>query len=228
MKAIPIFLILLFLTFYSSAQERQLVSRSRASENLEGKVVNKNTGKRINNFELSKLLREKPGLSMEMLYDKYGNLEKCLYDPNDPFKKYPRDPEKRPQIGEPFPEFVFTTINGEKYSGKALKGNWVLIHFRALGQFIQKETWERLVLDLQKARTEFDITALGVFAYDDDLNELVGEFQPDIKLVKNAYGFFSRFHLIQSPTTVLIDPEGIVIEYFYGGDPIDFFRYLEK
>lgn len=223
---------IIFLIFFSSilcfAQETKVISRSTKSGDLEGKVFNKITGELITNMQLMELLKVKPGLQMENFYDKYGDLEKCLYDPTAPFKRYSRDQELRPKLGEEFPEFVFSSIEGEEFSSNQLNGKWVLIHFTPFSEFINKDLWGKLVLDLRLARKNDGVECFGLFAYDDDLNEPVGEFQPDVKLVNNGSGFFARYHIIETPTTVLINPEGIVIQYFYGNDPIDFLKFLKK
>ncbi len=227
MKTIRIFLLIFFLGFIANAQEKKTMVRTTRSGDLEGKVFNKITGEVITNMQLMGLVKEKPGLKMESFYDKYGDLEKSLYDPNNPFKDYSKDPNKRPKIGESFPEFVFKTIDEEEFSSEDLKGNWVLIHFYPITRFINKERWKKLSLDLQKARESFEIVCFGVFAYDDDLIEPVGEFKQEIRLVNNGNGFYSKYHIIEIPTTVLINPEGIIVKYFYESDPIDFLSFLK-
>jgi hypothetical protein len=227
MKTIRIFLLIFFLGFIANAQEKKTMVRTTRSGDLEGKVFNKITGEVITNMQLMGLLKEKPGLKMESFYDKYGDLEKSLYDPNNPCKDYSKDPNKRPKIGESFPEFVFKTIDEEEFSSEDLKGNWVLIHFYPITRFINKERWKKLSLDLQKARESFEIVCFGVFAYDDDLIEPVGEFKQEIRLVNNGNGFYSKYHIIEIPTTVLINPEGIIVKYFYESDPIDFLSFLK-
>ncbi|SIN65874.1 hypothetical protein SAMN05444394_0229 [Algoriphagus halophilus] len=173
------------------------------------------------------LLKEKPGLELQHLYGKYGELEKALYDPNEPYKKYRRDPELRPKIGENFPEFVFKTIEGEEFGKDQLNEKWVLIHFNHLTQFIKKPVWDKLYLDLQKAKKNYSIECFSLFAYEEDLKTSFGEYQPIIHLVNNGRGFFERYHIIKSPTSVLINPDGLVIQYYFESEAIEFLPFLE-
>lgn len=208
-------------------KKKKTLTRTTRSGDLEGKVFNKLTGEVITNMQLMELLKEKPGLKMELFFDRYGELEKSIYDPSNPFKHYNRDPEKQPKRSETFPEFSFNSVDGDEFVSEELIGKWVLIQFNPFPDFMDKNQWTNLVSDLRKSRKEYEIECIGVFSYDDDLGALVEEFQPDIKLVNNGNGFFSRYHIIQIPTTVLIDPSGVLVTYFYGNDPIDFLPFLK-
>ncbi len=224
-----LFLLVLTSTFSLVAQQTTVLLPETRKMRVDEILYNKQTGEKMTAEQLQLLLQENPGLRLEPIYNRFGETEKFLYDPVNPFFERKKDPNLRPKIGEKFPVLTLRTLNGESFSSEDLRGSWVILHFFPIIHAIQKPRWEKLRSDLQTARKSgVQIEGFGVFATDKDPASVVGEYQDVIHLVNSARGFYDMFHIIEIPTTILIDPDGTVVSYFYKDDKIEFLEFVDK
>ncbi|OOG76197.1 peroxiredoxin [Algoriphagus sp. A40] len=225
-------ILLLFLVFSTlsslKAQSTPVLVPETRKTRVDEILYNKQTGEKMTGEQLYLLLKEKPGLQLEAHYNRFGQPEKFLYDPANPFFKKEKDPNLRPKIGEDFPEFTFTTIDGKTYPSEELRGSWLLLHFYPIIMAINEDRWEKMQKDLNTARAQgIKIEGFGIFSTDKDLIPVVGKYQDAIHLVNKAHGFYEMFHIIEIPTTILIGPDGKVVNYFYVDEKIDFLEILK-
>lgn len=222
---------LLFLTFSSlssvKAQSTTTLMPETRKTRVDEILYNKQTGEKMTGEQLYLLLKEKPGLQLEAQYNRFGQAEKFLYDPANPFFKKEKDPNLRPKVGEEFPEFTLRTLDGKTFPSEELRGSWLLLHFFPIIVAINENHWEKMRNDLKTARAKgIKIEGFGIFSTDKDPIPVVGKYQDAIHLVNNAFGFYEMFHIIEIPTTILINPEGKVVKYFYVNDKVDFLEIL--
>lgn len=179
--------------------------------------------------QLMELLKVRPGLQLEPIYNVYGEVERYYYDPLDPFKEVPdRDPELRPKAGEPFPEFIFRPEGEKEIGSKALKGSWVIITFYPPLQYMKETFWEDLYGQLDSLPLEVKSSTFALFSDDEpNLKEKFGKWEGEIKLVQNARNFFQIYNIIEHPTTFLLDPEGKVVKLFYNNEAIVLGKYIK-
>lgn len=224
-----LFLLIITSHFPLKAQQSTVILPETRKVRVDEILYNKQTGEKMTGEQLYTLLKEKPGLQMEAKYNRFGEPEKFIYDPNNPFFERKKDPNLRPKVGEKFPEFTLTTIEGNTFASEDLRGSWLLLHFYPIVQIINKDRWEKMRSDIKTAREKgVEIKGFGIFSTDKDLIPAVGEYQDIIHLVNKAYGFYEMFHIIEIPTTILIDPNGKVIKYYFIDEKIDFLEILNE
>ncbi|WP_026952034.1 TlpA family protein disulfide reductase [Algoriphagus mannitolivorans] len=214
-------------TSISLGQEITKTGYSYSTVSFDNILYWKNTDQLMTTAELMKLREEIPNFTVEAVYNKYGQVEKYYFDPNDPFKKTTRNRELQPKIGEHFPEFYFKTLENEEINHEDLKGNWVVLYFRNSVQNLSKEQFEGLYQSVLKAKKQTALNAFAIFSYSENLKSDLEKYQPQIQLINNGVGYFQIFNLVSMPTTFLINPEGVLVAKFEGLQKIDLEPYLQ-
>ena len=219
MKAL-LFLLLFTFTHNSLAQ----ISTTRKIK-VSGNVYNKQTGQKLTEEETIDLLEKYPEIIFEHVYNKYGVVEKLLFDPNNIVtgKITFRNEENQIKPGELFPEYVFKTIDGEKITNKKLYGSWVLLRFELFAKMINQQK----ITSLEKQIIEFNLsnklTAIIIFAdTKNNIKQYLGSKGSIFKLVPDGINFQEMYSIIQFPTSILIDKNGVVYKYYTGNEKIDF------
>jgi peroxiredoxin len=228
MRILTFLLFLVFTSHFSlKAQQNTVILPETRKVRVDEMLYNKQTGEKMTGEQLYLLLKEKPGLQMETKYNRFGEPEQFIYDPNNPFFNAKKDPNLRPKVEETFPEFTLRTLEGNTFASEDLRGSWLLLHFCPIIQAVNKDRWEKMRSDIKTAREKgFEIKGFGIFSTDKDPIPVVGEYQDMIHLVNKAYGFFEMFHIIEIPTTILIDPSGKIIKYYFIGENIEFLEIM--
>ena len=182
---------------------------------LDEKLFNAKTGEPISMEEFSKMIKENPTLGLEKIYDKYGNPEKFLYHPDAPNKNYSqRDPALQPQVGQKFPDFVFTSIDEAEISSEEMIGKWVVIRFDFFSDKMDLDNYASFSKVINKVSKSTKLTTvLCSLDSKENIDRELSIFSDVIHLVAEGQGFFSKYHIINMPTTVLIDPTQTVVTY---------------
>lgn len=216
-------LLFLLLFTFSHTVFAQITSSSRV--NISGNVYNKQTGQKLTEEETNNLIKEYPGIVFEREYNKYGLLEKLLFDPNNILtgKVKLRNDANQIKSGELFPEFVFKTIDGEKVDSKNLQDSWVLLRFELLSQMINQEE----ISSLEKQIIEFNLTnkLTAIILLDDtktNIEQNVKLIDSIFKIVADGRNFQEMYNIISFPTTILIDKTGVIHGYYFRNEKIDF------
>jgi peroxiredoxin len=216
---------LLFLMLFTFSHTVFAQITSSSSVYISGNVYNKQTGQKLTEEETNNLIKEYPGIIFERVYDKYGSLEKLLFDPGNILtgKVMFRNEENQIKPGELFPEFVFKTIDGEKVDSKNLQDSWVLLRFELLSIMINQEEITSLEKQIDEFKLENKLTA--VILLNDTKTNIKQNVKPMdsvFKIVADGRNFHERFNITKFPTTILIDKNGVVHGYYYRNEQIDF------
>ncbi|GAB2498435.1 TlpA family protein disulfide reductase [Algoriphagus taiwanensis] len=215
------------IAFSSFAQEVKKEGYSYKNTHIENILYWKTTDQLVTLEEMAKISEEFPKFTVEAVYNKYGQVEKYYFDPNNPYVSTTRKVELQPKMEEEFPEFFFETLNGEKFDKENMKGKWILLYFRHSIRNMNSKQFEEIHTEVLEAKKVTEIEAFAVFSYDENLESLLGAYQPDIHLVNNGVGFFQLFQLVAMPTSFLINPEGILVAKFQGMEKVQILDYLK-
>ncbi|OYX18493.1 MAG: hypothetical protein B7Z16_08775 [Algoriphagus sp. 32-45-6] len=218
------FLSLLLSIFCISAlaQVKTTIVPDQRKVRVDEQLYNKQTGEKMTGEQLYHLLQERPGISLETIYNRYGEPEKFYYDPENPFFKKNKDPNLRPQVGQEFPLFSFRDIQGQLHHAEELRGGWVVLYFYPILEAIREKDWSGIseqIITLEESGVK--IKGFGVFATSKDPVPVVGQYQEQITLVNSGQGFFDLYHLTEFPATYVIDPEGKIVASWNSSDDID-------
>ncbi|MFC5625800.1 TlpA family protein disulfide reductase [Algoriphagus winogradskyi] len=219
-----LFLYFLLLALVSCAKESSLIQdqnvivtkvSTTTRHSLDDKLFNAKTGDPISMEEFSQMIKENPTISLEKIYDEYGNPEKFLYHPDDPNKNHSqRDPAFQPQVGQKISDFVFKTIDDKEIYSEEMIGKWVIVRFDFFVDKMDKENYASFSNAINKASKSGKLTTIlcSLDSEENIENELT-MFSDVIHLVGNGQGYFSKYHITTMPTTILIDPNQTVVKY---------------
>jgi hypothetical protein len=205
-------------------QVQQNRTSTMNTENVTNKVFNKKTGEKLSESELAELFTKYPTIVLENFYDKYGKLEKAYFDPDNILvgRQVTRNKDNQIKVGEIFPSFAFTTIEGDLLDKELLLGNWIFIRFELLGRFLNKEDIQVLNQEIERIQAKKNI--IGIICFADSNSEVLfnlkNEFQ-FLKIVPDGQNFHKKYSITAFPTSVLIGPDGKVVKYYFQGDKLD-------
>lgn len=216
---------ILFLLLFTFSHTIFAQITTSSSVKVSGNVYNKLTGQKLTEEEINYLIEDHPGIVFEREYNKYGLLEKLLFDPNNILtgKVMIRNEENQIKSGELFPEFVFKTIDGEKVESKKIQDSWVLLRFELLSKMVNQEE----ITSLEKQIVEFNLTnkLTAVILFADTKTNIKQNVKPIdsiFKLVADGRNFQEMYNIIKFPTTILIDKNGVVHGYYFRNEKIEF------
>ncbi|MBN7817736.1 redoxin domain-containing protein [Algoriphagus pacificus] len=160
------------------------------------------------------MIKENPSIPLEKVYNKYGVPEKVFYHPNPPANFGKRDPELKPKVGEPFPEFVFQTVEGDEIESKKLNGQWILVRFDFFTNMMNKEDYAMLVDAIDQIPKSSKITTIlcSLDTKENVIKEL-GKSSKKIELVSDGQGFSAKYQIGKFPTTMLIAPDQTLYKF---------------
>jgi len=217
MKNKSVLLILLFFFCISYFSFSQSLGVS-FSEQITGKpIYNKSTGLLIDDKELNKLLKANPGLALERVINKFGEVESFIYDPDKKGNFGTRDITQRTKPGDSFLPFVMTSVTKKTLDSEKLIGKIVLIQFYTLikAPFFKEETFNRfesLVKDLQdKVEIEF-ITVTQ--SSEEDIKNQINITNCKSQIIPNGRNFYERYLITNFVAFVLIDKYGKLVSYY--------------
>ncbi|RAI92011.1 TlpA family protein disulfide reductase [Algoriphagus yeomjeoni] len=219
-----LFISCLFIALISCSKESSLVQDQNVTvtkvsttvrHSLDDKLFNAKTGEPISMEEFSKMIKENPTIGLDKIYDKYGNPEKFLYNPDEPSKNYSRrDPSLQPQIGQKFPDFTFTTIANKEISSEEMLGKWVIVRFDFFADKMDIDNYVSFSEEINKVSKSANLTTvLCSLDTKENIDRELSMFSDVIHLVGDGQGFFAKYHITRMPTTILIDPSQNVVSY---------------
>lgn len=217
-------IVFLFIILSTSETFSQVTRTTTSTSRISGKVYHKITNDKIRDKELNDIIQQHPGIVFEKVINKYGEIEKFLYDPDNILvgRQRDRSEDKQIKIGELFPEFVFRTTNKEVIASKDLTDTWVLIRFELFAGMRNKN--QLLKLDNQIKDLESNQKLVPIICFPDSEKKIRDEIDHDksiFKLVGDARNFHEKFNIVTLPTTILLDQNLRVFGYFFNGDKID-------
>jgi hypothetical protein len=222
MKLITLIFVLSFSN--SFGQITQVTTITIQKEDITNQVYNKKTEEKLSETELVELFKKHPSIVLEKIYDKFGNLEKAYFDPNNIVTgRLPRRSEEDlVKVGEIFPPFVFMTTDGDIIDKDLLLGKWILIRFDLFGHLLNKEDLKLTNQEIKRFKQNRKIEGIIVLidSNEEELQKLAEEFK-SYKIIANGQNFHNKYSIFRFPTTVLIDPTGRVSKYFFSDEKID-------
>jgi peroxiredoxin len=217
-----IILLLLLGFFVKSYTQEKYITKSFTTTSVVKinfkKIYDKSTGKRIKEKDFRKIIKNLKNYYLDPIIDKNGNVEKYLFDLNNINKKMSRDITQRVNSGDFFPDFNIKTLTNENISLKDLKGKIVILRFELFADNFRFKKHEIVDLDNQINQIENKndkIKAIIIFPTSE--NEVIKGFDienSNFNLVANGMNFHHRYLIKRYPTTIIIDEEGKLIDYF--------------
>lgn len=216
---------LLFLLVFAFSHNITAQVTTSSTVRVTGNVYNKQTGQKLTEKETNNLIEQYPGIVFEHVYNKYGTLVKLLFDPNkiDTGRAMYRSEENQIKPGEPFSEFVFKTVDGERISSEKLHGSWILLRFELFTKMMNEEEIALREEQIDRFCLSDKMTAIICFA--DTKTNVIQAFKSkkmNSKLISDGRNFQERYNIIKFPTTILIGKDGVVYKYYFASDKIDF------
>ncbi len=211
--------------FSAHSQIIQRVQKTRYTENLDWEklsFVNKKTGETLSKNDFNDLVQTHPGIVLDRSINKWGELDTLFWDPDNmrtDGRRF-RNEELQPKPGQYFPEFVFTTHQGNVYDSRELSDSLILLRFDFF-----PNTSKASPLNTQLAGYP-GIRAFLCFS-DDNLAAENDHFSRFEIISRNSRNFQEKFNIVV-PTTFLLDENKKVIAQFRSNEEIDLSKYLRN
>jgi hypothetical protein len=203
------------------------------------KLYDNATGQRIPYPEFEKLMRADPnGYLFLPVYNEYGEADAYLVrkkskeeretNNHNPYEEY-----EKPQVGQLVARFVMKGLDGKTYDSNELKGTYVLLSFwlklskPMLSSAMTKDLGPLLA---RAAAKGIPVVSLGVVNYSSaqECQQVVEELNPPFVPIPEGRGFVHRYVLPNSPSFLLIGPDGTILAISELESPLKLEKYLIK
>ena len=220
---------LLFFTVLITFGQEKTVFRKFITSRIEkvdfSKIYNKKTGKKIKKKKYLKLKKNNPNLQLERIIDVNGEIVKYLLDLSI-INNSPRNYRTKPIIkGELFPNFIAKTINKRIIELNSQKGKVVILRFELEAnsfRFKKKEIKQLDNLINKIKRKKEKVKAIIFFASNElDIKQGFDLQNSNFEIIPNSYNFQDKFSITRFPTTIIIDKNGKLIDYYNYIDEIN-------
>ena len=180
------------------------------------KIYYKKTGEKIKENEFVKLVKNNPNLQIENIIGIDGEIEKYLvFFEKNIEKKYRK---KRIIKGDLFPNFIAKTIENKRIELKNYKGIIIILRFELEANTFRfkKEEIKQIDLLINKIeKKEEKIKSIIFFASNElDIEEGFDLQNSNFELIPNSLNFHQKFSITKFPTTIIIDKNGKLVDYF--------------
>jgi len=220
---------LLFFTVLITFGQEKTVFRKFITSRIEkvdfSKIYNKKTGKKIKKKRYLKLKKNNPNLQLERIIGVNGEIVKYLLDLSI-INNSPRNYRTKPIIkGELFPNFIAKTINKRIIELNSQKGKVVILRFELEAnsfRFKKKEIKQLDNLINKIKRKKEKVKAIIFFASNElDIKQGFDLQNSNFEIIPNSYNFQDKFSITRFPTTIIIDKNGKLIDYYNYIDEIN-------
>ena len=224
-----ILIALLFFTVLITFGQEKTVSRKFKTSRIEkidfSKIYNKKTGKKIKKKKYITLKKNNPNLQLERIIGVNGEIVKYLLDLsiiNNSLRNYITKPIIK---GELFPNFIAKTINKRIIELNSQKGKVVILRFELEAnsfRFKKKEIKQLDNLINKIKRKKEKVKAIIFFASNElDIKQGFDLQNSNFEIISNGYNFQEKFSITRFPTTIVIDKNGKLIDYYNYIDEIN-------
>lgn len=224
------FLIILMLfsvmvTFCQNETITKNFTRTKVEKIDFSKIYYKKTGKKIEKNEFIKLVKNNPNLQIENIFGIDGEIEKYLVF----FEKGKNNiinNRKKPIIkGDLFPNFIAKTIENKKIELKDNKGKIIILRFELEAntfRFKKEEIKQIDILINKIEKKEEKVKSIIFFASNElDIKEGFDLQNSNFELIPNSLNFHQKFSITRFPTTIIIDKNGKLVDYFKNMEDIN-------
>jgi hypothetical protein len=182
------------------------------------KIYYKKTGKKIEKNEFIKLVKNNPNLQIENIIGIDGEIEKYLVF-FEKGKKSLKNNRNNPIIkGDLFPNFIAKTIENEEIDLKDHKGKIIILRFELEANTFRfkKEEIKQIDLLINKIKKKEEmIKSIIFFASNElDIKEGFDLQNSNFELIPNSLNFHQKFSITRFPTTIIIDKNRKLVDYF--------------
>jgi hypothetical protein len=187
------------------------------------KIYDKKSEEKIPVKDAMELLKNNPEHHYEAEINRYGEVGKFWYDPNNKSKSTNPKPFIL-ESGQSFPLFTFKTLNGKELTSESLIGNIVIIGFEVAPTTfrLQKDHYNQLVSIIKSKEQTCSITLILIFMYDVNPDDLEIDLDNTVfNFVENGMNFRQRYRIVNFPSTLLIDESGRFVEKYEMGSEIN-------
>jgi cytochrome oxidase Cu insertion factor (SCO1/SenC/PrrC family) len=195
------------------------------------KVYNKETGVEVSKKEFGTLVKENPNLFLEREINEAGNVVRYLYDPKNPNGNSELTTEADTSVIGTFANFKLTTIGGTKIELSKLKGKMVILRFElsATDFHFKKQEIQELDKQINELGNKNTVKAIIIFqCSESDVRKGFDLQDSNFELVANGQNFIDKYGISRSPSTLLIDQNGNLIEEYYYSEDIVLKEHLSK
>lgn len=196
------------------------------------KIYYRKTGKKIEKNEFIKLVKNNPNLQIDNIIGINGEIEKYLIF-FEKRKSNIKNNRKNPIIkGNLFPNFIAKTIENEKIELEDNKGKIIILRFELEANTFRfkKEEIKQIDLLVNKIeKKEEKIKSIIFFASNElDIKEGFDLQNSNFKLIPNSLNFHQKFSITRFPTTIIIDKNGKLVDYFNYIEDINLNKLLNE
>jgi hypothetical protein len=174
------------------------------------KIYYKKTGGKIKENEFVKLVKNNPNLQIENIIGIDGEIEKYLVF----FEKK----KKKIIKGDLFPNFIAKTIENKRIELKNYERKIIILRFELEANTFRfkKEEIKQIDLLINKIeKKEEKIKSIIFFASNElDIEEGFDLQNSNFELIPNSLNFHQKFSITKFPTTIIIDKNGKLVDYF--------------
>ena len=220
---------LLFFTVLITFGQEKTVFRKFITSRIEkvdfSKIYNKKTGKKIKKKKYIKLKKNNPNLQLERIIGVNGEIVKYLLDLSI-INNSPRNYRTKPIIkGELFPNFIAKTINKRIIELSRQRGKIVILRFELEANSFRFKKQEIKQIDnlINKINNKNEkVKAIIFFASNElDIKQGFDLQNSNFEIIPNSYNFQDKFSITRFPTTIIIDKNGKLIDYYNYIDEIN-------
>ena len=231
-----ILITLLFFTVLITFGQEKTVFRKFKTSRIEkvdfSKIYNKKTGKKIKKKKYIKLKKNNPNLQLERIIGVNGEIVKYLLDLSI-INNSPRNYRTKPIIkGELFPNFIAKTINKRIIELSRQRGKIVILRFELEANSFRFKKKEIKQIDnlINKINNKNEKVKAIIFFASNELDIKQGfDFQnSNFEIISNGYNFQEKFSITRFPTTIVIDKNGKLIDYYNYMDEINLTRLINE
>ena len=231
-----ILITLLFFTVLITFGQEKTVFRKFKTSRIEkvdfSKIYNRKTGKKIKKKKYIKLKKNNPNLQLERIIGVNGEIVKYLLDLSI-INNSPRNYRTKPIIkGELFPNFIAKTINKRIIELSRQRGKIVILRFELEANSFRFKKQEIKQIDnlINKINNKNEKVKAIIFFASNELDIKQGfDFQnSNFEIISNGYNFHEKFSITRFPTTIVIDKNGKLIDYYNYMDEINLTRLINE
>lgn len=215
-------IILLFFIVPVTFGQNKIITRKFTTTQVEkidfSKTYNKDTGKKMKKKDYFKLVENNQNIELEKIIGTDGKIVKYLISTskaNNSRINYRKKPILK---GELFPNFIAETVNERKIELNKLRGKIVILRFELEANSFRFKKQEIKQIDnlIDKIKNKSEKVKAIIFFASNKLDIKQGFDLPNsnFELIPNGLNFQEKYSITRFPTTIVIDENGKLAEYY--------------
>ena len=235
MKKKVLITILFFTVLMTFAQDKiitQKFTTSRVEKIDYSKIYDKETGKKIKKKDFIKIIENNPNLQLDEIIGVNGKIEKYLVNLSKQNNKIINNRKNPILKGELFPNFIAKTIDKKKIELNKFRGKIVILRFELEANSFRFKKQEIKQIDSlinNLKNTNEEIKAIIFFASNEtDIKQGFDLPESNFELIPNALNFQERYSITRFPTTIVIDENGKLVDYYKSIDEMNLNKMITE